>query len=130
MTATISLQKKIIHEYIDPELEPQNLKKTAQREFGYDTEAYFDQYEFKCLSEQFFEKIIVPIENYLKTEEAQKIDNQAPMLNAREIFRPVVEQRLKERCTVIPGGRTAYPPMPSFWSWLATQWNGINSTNP
>lgn len=121
MTAITSFKARIMKDFIDPQFECHKLRATTQ-EMGYDIQANFIQSELQDLTKRLFDKVIFPsIQTFLNSGEANQIYPDAANLDARRIFMPVVEERLKQVCHVIAGDCNAYArTAPTLWTWIAS----------
>jgi len=125
MSTGVNLESRIIEKFIDPAFEPQRFKTDAEYLGIPDFEnGYFVECEFKRFTRQFFEQFIAPpIIAYIKSEEAQQLEGRVSTLDITATFKPLVEERLKKICKIIPGGWGSYgPPDYALWNWIVDRW--------
>ncbi len=121
MGAIIGLRARVGQEIIEPALKPAQLKETAAT-IGLIIEENFVQSEISKLTSTIFFKLKPKIESFLQTEMAKQLYFEASSLDVESTFKPLIEERLKTICKVIPGSCNAYAPGPTLWTWLAS-WN-------
>lgn len=123
MSTRLNLESTIIMKFIDPAFEPQQFKADAEYLGIPDFENGFVECEFKRFARQFFEQFIAPpIIEYIKSEEAQQLEGRVS-LDISATFKPIVEERLKKICKIIPGSWGSYgPPDYALWNWIADRW--------